>query len=225
MFVTSKYVLHFDLARLAMDRHLYGGSRGLALDSLARHIRPSRYDRIYQSDIGGLYRYVDEAWEARIIENYLFLSSYRTLRVSDRSEFVPGYDWHSYAMCKHLTTNFRMRACSSGPLIPLKNYLRLVGSGSAFLGACDQCLTVYKLQVDTGEKMLRLSTFHCLGSCRSPEDWMWRAASLSDREYSDVKHGTSVMAPCARRSWIAGTLVCRHHYIDKRWRVTDAIMG
>jgi hypothetical protein len=73
-------------------------------------------------------------------------------------------------------------------------------------GSCDYWLTDYQLDKDLVSKVLILTTFHCLGTCRSPEDWMWRSCS-GRLKYGSIGSMEMVTAPRARKSWVSGALV------------------
>lgn len=202
-FVVSKYELHFDLARLAIDRYL-DGSRGISLDLLAKRIQ-SRSSCYFQSNVA-------ESWEARIIDGHLFLSSNRWKQMADGDEFNPGFDSERYSICQHLSYRFRMKVGTT-EIRSLEQYLLLVGG--EFEGSCEYCLTDYRLDKIMDAKMVKLTTFHCLGSCRSPDDWMWWSSSWRAR-HDNVEPNATVAAPRARKSWVSGALVYEPFTIKKK---------
>ena len=200
-------MLHFDIARLAIDRHLHGIPRGIPLDLLTRRIQPRRSDCFYTS--------VTETWEAKIIDGHLFLSSNRWLDVTDDIHFNPrmdatddvnfnpGFDWHQYAICQHLDFGFRMKIDTT-QISSLEQYLQL--TGGEFKGSCEYCITDYQLDKNSITQVVKLTTFHCLGTCRSPEDWIWRSSSQR-MKYATVEPTLATTAPRARKSWVSDTLV------------------
>jgi hypothetical protein len=214
-------VLHFDIARLAIDRHLYGDSRGIPLNLLTRRIQPSSFGCFYSS--------VTETWEARIIDSHLFLSSNRWMDVTDGVDFNPtdgidfnpGFDWHHYAICQHLGFGFRMKIGTT-KIPSLEQYLQL--AGGEFKGSCEYCLTDYQLDKHSIAKMVKLTTFHCLGTCRSPKDWIWRSSSQR-MKYDTVEPMSTIAAPRARKSWMAGALVYEPFIIKKKASSPCAVVG
>ncbi|WEW59133.1 hypothetical protein PRK78_004602 [Emydomyces testavorans] len=213
VFVSSKYVLHFDLARLAVDRHLHGDSRGIPLHLLARRIVPSRFGSFYSS--------VTETWEARIIDGLLFLASSRWTLMADGAEYNPGFDWQHYGICQHLRVGFVMKIGTT-EIRSLEQYLLL--SGGKFEGSCEYCLTDYRLDKNMNTKMVMLTTFHCLGSCQYPDDWMWRSASQRAR-YENIEPNVTLDAPRARKSWVSRALVYEPFTIKKKTAIPYAVFG
>jgi hypothetical protein len=128
------------------------------------------------------------------------------------NEFNPGFDGHDYAICQHLDFGFRMKIRTKG--IPsLEQYLQF--TGGEFKGSCEYCLTDYQLDKQSIPNKIKLTTFHCLGTCRSPEDWMWRASSQR-MKYDTVEPTMTIAAPRARKSWMAEALIYEPFSIKKK---------
>ncbi|KAF2674044.1 hypothetical protein BT63DRAFT_449032 [Microthyrium microscopicum] len=207
-FVSSKYVLHFDVARLAMDRHLYGESRGIPLEDLEKRIQPFLF--------GNFYRCAMEIWEASIIDNHLFLSSKRW--IDDGLKFkhvqgkdsVPNHEWNRYNVCTHLRYFFGFKIGAARP--SLEQYLQC--NGGTFMRSCRYCSTDYEFRQNTTTGSVILTTFHCLGTCRSPDDDLWRYARQK-MESDDWEPTTTISFPSARKSWMAEALVYKALTVKK----------
>jgi hypothetical protein len=176
---------------------------------------------------GSFYSSTTETWDVKIIDGYLFLSSTRcTLGIkhddgSIDGSFTPGFDRHQYAICQHLDFNFRMKI-GALKISSLEQYLQY--TDGVFKGSCEYCLTCYQLDKDPVTKVVRLTTFHCLGTCRSPKDWIWQSYTRK------MRHGTvgpteTVIAPRARRSWVSDALVYEPFRIKKKDIPKSAVAG
>jgi hypothetical protein len=103
----------------------------------------------------------------------------------------------------------------------LEQYLQY--TSGEFKGHCEHCLTDYYLERDLVAKVVRLTTFHCLGTCSSPEDWMWRSFSRTTR-HDAVGPTEIVTAPRARKSWVSDVLIYEPFTIKKKsiWKCAVA---
>jgi hypothetical protein len=205
VFVSSKYVLHFDLARLAVDRHLHGGSRGIPLDLLARRIPPQHS--------GIFFRSATETWEARIIDGHLFLSSNRWVETVDGAEHYPWFlKLDDYFICQHLRFSFGIEV---GPREVRSVEHHLLLTGGEFQASCPCCLTDFRFDKKVDAKTAKLTTFHCLGTCRSPDDWIWRSSSQTTQP-ANMEPIAIAAPPRARKSWVLGALVCEPFTLHKQ---------
>jgi hypothetical protein len=173
------------------------------------------------------YSSTTETWEARIIDGFLFLSSTRCTHgtechdVIDDGSFTPGFDRHQYAICQHLNFGFGMKIGATR-ISSLEQYLQ--HTGGEFKGGCEYCLTDYQFDKDLVAKVARLTTFHCLGTCRTPEDWMWRSYSRR-MKYETLGPMETVTAPRAMKSWVSGALVYEPFAIKKKEISKCAVAG
>jgi hypothetical protein len=91
----------------------------------------------------------------------------------------------------------------------------LLHTDGEFRGSCAHCLTDYQLEQDIVGKKATLTTFHCLGRCKSPDDWIWQSFTKS-MKYGTVMPTGVISAPCARESWQSEALVFRRFEVKRK---------
>ncbi|KAL2758629.1 hypothetical protein ACRALDRAFT_2026138 [Sodiomyces alcalophilus JCM 7366] len=179
--------LQYNLARLVMNRHLYGPSHGFPLVM----IEGSSRKRCPTSDV----RY-QQCWRARIIQDELFLCTiftyYHPENTTDR--LMRFMRVSHQQICPHL----RIRASNPSTVASWPRNLpelnqdlaipnRFITPVRSCVSSCAICRTDYqvKIQQRPSWKMwgprgwiISIVTWQQLGKCRSPFDWDWRIMAL-----------------------------------------------
>ncbi|KAH8892449.1 hypothetical protein GQ53DRAFT_861755 [Thozetella sp. PMI_491] len=157
-------------ARVAMNRHFYGPEHGIPLRQLERKVTSSH---VYGVD-------VYSGWKARVVDDQLMLSfvltqSHQRGDVQALRDYV---DKHIWRVCRHLVTNSRYPSSFREKIHELAEGRpdRFVSCKQA-VRSCTACLTDYSISIcwQGTEKgwLIELVTYHQLGDCRSPHDWIW----------------------------------------------------
>ncbi|KAK4240376.1 hypothetical protein C8A03DRAFT_31512 [Achaetomium macrosporum] len=192
-----------------MNRHLYGEAHG-------RPVKVLRYTLMNRrnSDDGVV---LDEFWRARVIDDELYLQTSadlyhdkgraRTLRQyleesHGRTTMLDGLVCHHVGVIRAL----KLKSDSSGPFEPVKGSLM----------SCRHCFTDYRIDVQWRPRtrmgwspygwVIRVTRWHQLGSCRSPQDSKWF-------NYA-TKNVGAITAPRVNS--------CTAGMVYRRWRGQDA---
>ena len=162
--------------RLVMNRHFYGPSHGLPLKKLEDRCSSTYHPGIVESS----------SRHACIIDSKLLLHSVITLHQSRGSSkilrsFVDTWIFHA---CEHLTLGKGKPSYSPIQLPELVKGKDTPGRYVACdqsCGSCTLCPTDYCIDITWSGRgkgyVIKLSTYHQLGGCRSPSDWSWRTMS------------------------------------------------
>ncbi|KAK4451292.1 hypothetical protein QBC34DRAFT_323050, partial [Podospora aff. communis PSN243] len=179
--------LTYTLARLTMNRHLYGPGHGPSVEEIAitndRNAYGKNKERIDEVDIV-------RSWAAKIIRNRLFL--FGTFTIRSPSEHVKDQIQHLRAflhkhrnilICRHVDTR-------KPAIIPFHEQGRGMTSRKPVQMSCPICFTDYQVQAmdhwDYGNQVgfeqppkrekdfiIRISRWHNLGPCRYRRDREW----------------------------------------------------
>lgn len=200
--LTFSYEYH--VARLAMNRHLYGASNGPPLERL----------QLRHAFRGGLHdTKMEESWQARILEGELYL--YATITLHQRRGNVgvikmdtPHYMFE-YLICPHLTAvggQSRLRY-----FIPELNQSAVVpdcfGNVLGPVRSCPQCFTDYQMDITWQDVRrrgrsrwsIKIQKWHQLGSCRFPGEEKWR--SLATPGFLGKPRSDTCPAGMVRHRW------------------------
>ena len=183
---TGWYSLGYYHARLVLNRHLYGAPRGLPLQNLNADSIP-----------GTIVSNWRQSWTARVIDDELFLRATHTINRQCMSERVLRFlidQSCSYFICSHTDSSHDVPALRK-PRVSISDTTRpLFVECREQLGSCVWCLTDHCTTIERkrGPKdavpgtlawhqpaslvwTITIVAYHRLGSCRSPDDWMWRS--------------------------------------------------
>ncbi|KAL2169018.1 hypothetical protein VTG60DRAFT_6517 [Thermothelomyces hinnuleus] len=177
-FCGTHFRVRYRHVRLVMNRHFLGPPNGLPLDKF--EVKNTSYCRLRWR----------EKWSARILKDELFLSGTRTLSWihGTDQELRDKLDNCLYSICSHVYTDKFARLTvsalhtdspSAGLIVPCRDAI----------GSCNQCLTDFDATVErrsieikdgkrkrvTGYWFITITSFHQLGSGRSPFDHKWQA--------------------------------------------------
>lgn len=181
---SSSYELSYTHARLVMNRHFYGPTKGLPLEGIA-------FPAIARNEPGE--PFWQETPSAKIIDNELFLCITHSLagRAITLRDII---DRGRSGICQHLT---RDRFSTMPELLEPGEYesneLLLFEDCRNGPGSCNVCLTDYITTVERAEVNERIqdrlgqvslgplvdgwsitiTAYHQVGQCRDPEDWKW----------------------------------------------------
>jgi hypothetical protein len=199
----STFSIDYQSVRLAMNRHFFGHSKGLPLES---------FNVEAGSDIPnpwqGKWLPWQERWSARVVQDELFLSATRTLSgagwTDDSLRAAIDHEWRE--LCAHITISSRAFSSpnpSSHPSPTWSNfpYIRALlrptaPSANVFtpcrdaIESCRRCLTDFAITVEQRLKdvkegcvegqpaafwFISITSYQRLGSGRSPMDIKWEA--------------------------------------------------
>ncbi len=178
------YDLGFYAARLVLNRHLYGEAHGPALEETL-----NLSDDIPSFDEDGVR--IKRAWEARIIDNELFLHA--TIQIyhdrgcahSLRSHLDHPACFTTHTACHHVGL---VKASMVSYKSRLPELDRDSGSPALFaplsgqLKSCRVCYTDYRVDIKqhcasngtaSPNWVIVIQRWHQLGQCRSPKDGKW----------------------------------------------------
>jgi hypothetical protein len=155
--------LAFYHVQLVMNRHFFGPQHGVPLSALEYENKTSYRE-------SGLT--TSESWTARIINNELFLSAtYILSHPGNAKEMRRAIDCGYRAICRHLTASESFNS----------NFSRMpqLWGFTEPSGSCKYCLADYTVQLNLREQhsQVTIITYHQLGTCRSPDDWMIKGFS------------------------------------------------
>lgn len=166
------------------------------------------------------------SYTSKIVDEELYLASFHHVAGPAVSvdEFNKLLDYIGLNVCRHLFLGYsqiltfwrrgwwRPTAQVSGPPAPLPQWQNNIQQGAVgcdeSVGSCEYCFTDYAISIRGLEGKvdwnLELSTYHRLGSCRSPDDPVWR--SLTSQTFSMVfRLGLPKFGPGeVRRRWRQG---------------------
>ncbi|KAI3337342.1 hypothetical protein HD806DRAFT_36323 [Xylariaceae sp. AK1471] len=203
------YCLGYHLARLVMNRHLFGAPSGLPLDNLQRCFVEFKVNdaRPWTQD-----------WSAKIVDNELFLQAIHVFYEPDSAGFGAAIGHQNHYICPHIITAIppgrnlymldeisELKVHRLHRLIPCRGVLR----------HCSRCLTDFQITIERVKGCKRplgtvpttpqrgwvsdgfqvphcyeiephktphaagwqitIVAYHQFGSCRSPQDWKWKA--------------------------------------------------
>ncbi|KAL7921527.1 hypothetical protein ACQKWADRAFT_121381 [Trichoderma austrokoningii] len=158
--------LLYPLARVVMNRHLYGAAHGPPAKALSTSISHYWY-------WDGRHHTV---WRARIIDDELFLSSHITIYPYENQENLRDTaDKAPHPLCPHLTTSARSYPKKQIPELATRcstDYFVLCHES---IKSCPECLTDYCISITKKGKRwtIRVIAYNQLGAVRSPFDWKW----------------------------------------------------
>lgn len=167
--------LPYPLARVVMNRHLYGEAHGVPVEKLTTRgeVESLCYNLRYS-----------RAWDARIIDDQLMLSSVITLTpLRDTKGLRESIDTGLASLCRHLTTG-RVSRRTTGRVSYRHQIPELAISRPEYFIPCHQsikscpiCMTDYCIDITWQGKGwdIKIITYHLLGDARSPRDWTWVA--------------------------------------------------
>lgn len=179
--------IRYHHVRLVMNRHLYGDSHGLPIQTLDEN-------RDWHSGATGAY--CQYTWQARIIDNNLFLITNQTTYhpTNDIIQFEKHLRARGGLICNHRSIWDTPRYDSSIsqstgspklhnkhlPLVSLPQFLMDVQCNRIL--SCPVCLTDAQVTIDWSNKFKRWSvqmvTWKQFGGCRSPFDLQWRSTTI-----------------------------------------------
>lgn len=215
------YMVTYPLARLVMIRHLLGQSYGLPLSCFeAKDVDMGQHSKIYTWT---------QTWRAKIINNKLFLSAVHTIsqiHIGDvfRQKFSEGFRKSSGPiaayLCKHTAVgrNFIFPCMAkTGSSIAARDLFVPCQDEPA---ACNLCLSDFTTTTtwhddvnesdEEGEHnqgsglwSIVFTTYHRLGTCRTPTDWKFSSAAIEWEPLDeDMRAETSeYCAASIRRRW------------------------
>lgn len=144
------------------------------------------------------------SYTSKIVDEELYLASFHhvTGPAVSVSEFNKLLDYIGLKVCRHLflshseIVNFwqygwwHLTAQVSGPPAPFPRWQSNIRKGAVgceeSVGSCEYCFTDYAISIRGLEGKvdwnLELSTYHRLGSCRRPDDPVWRG--LTEEQFS-----------------------------------------
>lgn len=220
----NPFDLGYHHARLVMNAHLYGPSRGTPLGSLCvkHEARRDRYT-------------VQCSTAANIIDDELFLRRTYSFTIdnADVGAFRRCTGQRDFRICEHLPF-FRNSSAYNQAIPELQrrpHQSKGTGAGSsssasgdAFVrcksspGSCGICLLDYDITIDkvpsaTGAKgdawAVTIEAYHQLGDCRSPQDWKWARFTEKTRPGLFLpcrpnRRGSSYRPGAVKRTWAMG---------------------
>lgn len=168
----------YHIARLIMNRHLYGPAHGLHLSKI--ECRNHGLCSNHQVE-------VHETTQARIIDDKLLLMVTRTLSHTKGDSYMlrSHIDRAPGKICEHLTTG---RGTGGNTFIQLPELEVDRTTTDRHFAICDRiyrhcnfCLTDYCIDISCPDKrqgfIIKITAYRELGKCRSPDDWRWRSIS------------------------------------------------
>ncbi|AEO57240.1 hypothetical protein MYCTH_94484 [Thermothelomyces thermophilus ATCC 42464] len=174
----TSFRVRYRHVRLVMNRHFLGPPNGLPLDKF--EVKNTSYSSLRWR----------EKWSAKILKDELFLSGTRTLSWLHGTDQAlrDNLDNCLYSICTHVATNKSAKLTVSALHTDSPSACLIVPCRGA-IGSCNQCLTDYDTTVERrsteikyGERKLvteywfiTITSYHQLGSGRSPFDPKWRA--------------------------------------------------
>ncbi|TRX92842.1 hypothetical protein FHL15_006248 [Xylaria flabelliformis] len=228
---SSQYNLGYHLARLVMNRHLFGAPNGLPLDSLHRRfVEFQDYDtRPWNQDLS-----------FKIVDNELFLRAVHVFYARDSASFAAASGHQNHYICPHIITAVPPGRNLYGlnEISELKDHRlhRLIPCREA-LRHCSRCLTDFQITVERvkgcerppgtpqrgwishGSRVHRwyevesyktpntigwqiaIIAYHQFGSCRSPQDWKWKAMSPGIESMTSRRNTVDYPPGAVIRKW------------------------
>ncbi|CAJ2507339.1 Uu.00g085250.m01.CDS01 [Anthostomella pinea] len=180
----SGYVIAYHHVRLAMNQHFYGAPCGIPLH---------QFERTHAVRSGAA-RWAQE-WTARVVDHELLLCCAHTLtqgRETARA-FRDAVNTGVYDICHHVGVHRGAQLQITFPKVAHHQGFELsdITSGQQRMqtvqGSCDVCLTDYQTTIAWREQgsgksgavwSLAITSYHQLGSCRSPYDPKWQAFAV-----------------------------------------------
>ncbi|KAJ3546085.1 hypothetical protein NM208_g2181 [Fusarium decemcellulare] len=168
-------IIPFPYAHLIINRHLYGPLHGLPVSKVEQNACTTRLEN------GGRLR---KTVQGRIINDELFLK--KSLEIwhvgGEDLQLREIISRQYFNVCKHAwigPNSFDFYAIPE-----VSRPLEWFRACKDALGSCYDCLTDYSLSIAWGEAegqqkgwLVSITSYHQLGSCRSPHDWKWSMAS------------------------------------------------
>lgn len=184
----NDYQLAFHHVQLVMNRHFFGARHGLPLSRL--EVRASS-----TSSSGSI---KTQSWRSQIIAGELFLSA---IYVLSHKRNAVHQTWYDAALgridiCPHTRTRSHWTDIRNMPALEYReenpfepdNVLRLtdgVIEEHEASQSCSYCLTDIDIACESKSleaRVISITTYHQLGSCRSPGDWKWQVFTTPARE-------------------------------------------
>ncbi|KAI1485428.1 hypothetical protein F5X96DRAFT_660045 [Biscogniauxia mediterranea] len=198
-FISSAFMLCYYRARLVTNYQLLGPQHGIPPSSLS-YVTPTFVIMPYLEHVCR-----KEAWAAKLIGDELFLSATHKLFYDQvHAKALQSYlTSKSFYICKHMSVGLYYR---KGDNINLPAIDRNSATDSNYYstGSCRFCSTDWDAAIEwIGARhgwMVTITTYHDLGSCRSPFDRKWQAMARSHRRfaYRDAPSGI------VKHKWIHG---------------------
>lgn len=170
---TMSSTVGFNYARLVMNRHLFGPSHGYPLWILDSPEKDREFDGITVS------------WtrKARILDDELYFCSECTIK-SDKRFIEPLREFlnmkSSIRLCHHVlvTKEFIDEFELAHTVLQMLRVPIVADRIHTVALSCPQCLTDFSIGIWWTKKYgwtVSVAVYQCLGPCRSPYEWKWRA--------------------------------------------------
>ncbi len=215
----SPYPITYALARLVMNRHLYGELHGPPLTTLTHEAKHPGENRIMST----------HSWTARIINDELYLKATTLLyHHTGRARTLRQHldDTRSTALRECVCRHIKLPSVTNRPVLPGSGPCRILGldehqqpqppalfvAATGTLKSCRHCFTDYRVDIrwlppDGGSIggpkgwVVGVTRWYRIGACRSPQDPKWHNFVTGDALWILESRLRSCEAGMVYRDW------------------------